>query len=41
MDIEKVEEERNPRIKEIKKRLLENEPKLMQLCNSPNVLKCF
>lgn len=41
MDLEKIKEEANPKVKEIRQRLVESEPKCMQECNSPNVLKCF
>ena len=41
MDLQKIQKETNPRVKEIRWRLVKNEPILMQQCNSPNVLKCF
>jgi hypothetical protein len=41
MDLEKIRQEANPKIKEIRWRLTRNEPALMQQCHSPNILKCY
>lgn len=41
MDLEKIRREANPKIQEIRWRLVRNEPALMQQCDSPNVLRCW
>jgi serine/threonine protein kinase len=41
LDLEAVENEPNERVKEIRRRLCVSESRLMMICNSEHVIKCF
>ena len=41
MNLRQISEEKNLAVKAIKQRLCESEPRLMYLCKSPFLIKCF
>jgi len=41
LDLKDITYETNPKIKMIKERLAISEPKMMMLCDSPNLIKCY
>jgi serine/threonine protein kinase len=41
IDLRDISYETNIKVKMIKERLAASEPKLMMLCDSPNVMKCY
>ena len=41
IDLRDISHETNIKVKMIKERLAASEPKLMMLCDSPNVMKCY
>ena len=40
MNLREVELEMNPKVRRIKKRLIQSESRLMMKCDSPNIIKC-